>query len=99
MLSSGFYDAYYKKASAVRELIRDDFRKAFEAVDVIVTPTAPHVAWKIGQKITDPMELYLEDIFTIPASLAGLPGLSIPIGYAPPADDPSVILPVGLQIL
>lgn len=66
---------------------------------MLLTPTAPHVAWKIGQKVADPMELYLEDIFTIPASLAGLPGLSIPVGYATPSDDSSVFLPVGLQIL
>ncbi len=70
VLSSGFYDAYYKKATLVRELIRDDFAKAFEEVDVIVTPTSPSVAWKIGEKIDDPMKMYLSDIFTIPASLA-----------------------------
>ncbi len=73
VLSSGFYDAYYKRASDVRELIRDDFRQAFEQVDVIVTPTAPTVAWKIGEKDGDPLKLYLEDVFTVPASLAGLP--------------------------
>lgn len=99
VLSSGFYDAYYKKASAVRELIRDDFKKAFEQVDVIVTPTAPTVAWKIGAKGDDPLALYLEDVFTIPASLAGIPGLVVPVGYASPKDDVSVDLPVGLQIL
>lgn len=99
VLSSGFYDAYYKKASAVRELIRDDFREAFEQVDVIVTPTAPTVAWKIGAKGDDPLALYLEDVFTIPASLAGLPGLVVPVGYASPKDDATVDLPVGLQIL
>lgn len=99
VLSSGFYDAYYKKATAVRELIRDDFRKAFDLVDVIVTPTAPTVAWKIGSKGDDPLKLYLEDVFTVPASLAGIPGLTIPVGYASPGDDASVDLPVGLQIL
>lgn len=99
VLSSGFYDAYYKKASAVRELIRDDFKKAFEQVDVIVTPTAPTVAWKIGAKGDDPLALYLEDVFTIPASLAGIPGLVVPVGYANPKDDATVDLPVGLQIL
>lgn len=99
VLSSGFYDAYYKKASAVRELIRDDFKKAFEQVDVILTPTAPTVAWKIGQKWDDPLALYLEDVFTVPASLAGIPGLTIPAWYASPADDPSIELPVWLQIL
>lgn len=99
MLSSGFYDAYYKRASDVRELIREDFRNAFQKVDVIVCPTAPSVAWKIGEKSGDPMKLYLEDVFTIPASLAGLPGLTVPAGYAPAPDEPSLELPVGLQIL
>ena len=99
VLSSGFYDAYYKKASDIRELIRDDFREAFEKVDVIVTPTAPTVAWKIGAKVADPLQMYLSDIFTIPASLAGIPGLTIPVGYASPVDEPDKELPVGLQIL
>lgn len=99
VLSSWFYDAYFLKATAVRELIRQDFAKAFELVDVIVTPTAPTVAWKIGAKGTDPLALYLEDIFTIPASLAGIPGLTIPVGFASPTDDSSIDLPVGLQIL
>jgi len=99
VLSSGFYDAYYQKASRVRELIRDDFRRAYEQVDVIVTPTAPTVAWKIGEKWDDPLALYLEDVFTVPASLAGLPGLVVPVGYASPKDDASIDLPVGLQIL
>jgi aspartyl-tRNA(Asn)/glutamyl-tRNA(Gln) amidotransferase subunit A len=99
VLSSGFYDAYYKKASDVRELIRDDFKKAFDTVDVIVTPTAPTVAWKIGSKGDDPLSLYLEDVFTVPASLAGIPWLVIPVGYASPKDDASLELPVGLQIL
>ena len=99
VLSSGFYDAYYKRASDVRELIRDDFRQAFEHVDVIVKPTAPTVAWKIGEKDGDPLKLYLEDVFTVPASLAGLPGLTVPVGFASPEDDTSVELPVGIQIL
>ncbi len=99
VLSSGFYDAYYGKATTVRELIRDDFKKAFEQVDVIVTPTAPTVAWKIGEKIADPVAEYMEDVFTVPASLAGLPGLVIPVGFASPADDTSKKLPVGIQIL
>lgn len=101
MLSSGFYDAYYKKASLVRELIKNDFESAFREVDVIFTPTAPTVAWKIGEKTDDPLKMYLSDIFTVNASLAGLPGLSLPIGYAKPSDDPKngPDLPVGLQIL
>ncbi len=82
------------KASRVRELIREDFQKAYELVDVIVTPTAPTVAWKIGEKGDDPMALYLEDVFTIPASLAGIPGLVVPVGFAPPKDDPTIELPV-----
>ena len=99
VLSSGFYDAYYGKASNVRELIRQDFSEAFAQVDVIVTPTAPTVAWKIGEKLDDPLALYLEDVFTVPASLAGIPGLVVPVGFASPKDDPSIELPVGLQIL
>ncbi len=99
VLSSGFYDAYFRKATAVRELIRQDFASAFTQVDVIVTPTAPTVAWRIGEKWADPLALYLEDIFTIPASLAGIPGLTVPVGYTSPADDTTVDLPVGLQIL
>lgn len=99
VLSSGFYDAYYRKASLVRELIRDDFTQAFKEVDVIVTPVAPSVAWKIGEKSNDPLKMYLEDIFTVPGSLAGLPGISIPVGYSLPEDGGTVELPVGLQIL
>lgn len=99
VLSSGFYDAYYRKASLVRELIRDDFRKAFESVDIIVTPTAPSVAWKVGEKSDDPLKMYLSDIFTVNGSLAGLPGLSLPVGYALPEDGGTTELPVGLQIL
>ncbi len=99
VLSSGFYDAYYKKASAVRELIREDFREAFETVDVILTPTVPNVAWKIGEKSDDPMALYIEDALTVPASLAGIPGLVIPVGFSAPSDDESQELPVGAQIL
>lgn len=101
VLSSGFYDAYYKKASLVRELIRKDFKDAFQKVDAIVTPTSPCVAWKIGERVEDPLKMYLSDIFTIGASLAGLPGMSIPVGFASPEDGSgdTVELPVGLQIL
>lgn len=99
VLSSGFYDAYYKRASNIRELIRIDFQAAFETVDVLVTPTAPTVAWKMGSKGDDPLALYLEDVFTIPASLAGIPGLVVPVGFAAPKDDSTLELPVGLQIL
>jgi len=99
MLSSESYDIYYRRASMVRELIREDFKKAFEKVDVIVTPTAPTVAWKIGERVSDPLKMYLSDIFTAPSSLAGLPGLTVPCGYTIPEDGSTESLPVGLQIL
>jgi aspartyl-tRNA(Asn)/glutamyl-tRNA(Gln) amidotransferase subunit A len=92
-LSSGYYDAYYLKALKVRTKIRDDFSKAFGAVDCIVTPTTPTAAFKIGEKTADPLSMYLSDIFTIPANLAGIPGISIPCGFTKAG------LPVGLQIL
>ena len=91
-LSSGYYDAYFTKAAKVRNLIIQDFKRAFERVDVIVGPVSPTVAWNIGEKINDPLKMYLSDAYTIPASLAGLPGLSVPCGF-------SEGLPVGLQIL
>jgi len=89
-LSSGYYDAYYKKAQQVRTLIRQDFLDAFERVDVIATPTSPVPAFRIGEKTDDPLTMYLSDIFTIALNLAGLPGLSQPCGFAGG-------LPVGLQ--
>lgn len=91
-LSSGYYDAYFTKAAKVRTLIKQDFEKAFEKVDVIVGPVSPTVAWNLGEKISDPLAMYLSDAYTIPASLAGIPGLSVPCGF-------SGGLPVGLQIL
>ncbi len=91
-LSSGYYDAYYLKAEQVRTLIKQDFDQAFERFDVLVAPTSPTVAFKIGEKITDPYAMYLNDVFTIPANLAGTPGISIPGGF-------SEGLPVGLQLL
>lgn len=91
-LSAGYYDAYYKKALAVRTLIRQDFDEAFKQVDVIVTPTSPGVAWPIGEKFNDPLAMYLADIFTVSLNLAGLPGMSIPCGFAHD-------LPVGLQLV
>jgi len=99
VLSAGFYDAYYKKAALVRRLISQDFDNAFEDVDVIITPTSPQVAWKIGEKVNDPLKMYLADIFTVNGSLAGLPGLSIPCGFAKPGDEEDIELPVGMQIL
>jgi aspartyl-tRNA(Asn)/glutamyl-tRNA(Gln) amidotransferase subunit A len=91
-LSSGYYDAYYLKAEKTRTLIKRDFERAFERFDVLVGPTSPTVAFKIGAKISDPVAMYLNDVFTIPANLAGIPGISIPGGF-------SEGLPVGVQIL
>jgi len=93
VLSHGYYDAYYLKAQKIRRLIADDFATAFKQCDVIVGPTAPTVAFKIGAKAADPVQMYLNDIYTIPANLAGLPAMSIPCGFG--KDD----LPVGLHIV
>lgn len=98
-LSSGYYDAYYRKASAVRTLIRKDFEEAFKEVDLIVTPTCPKVAFKLGEQANDPLQMYLEDIFVAPASLAGVPAMSIPCGLASPKEDDTIKLPVGLQLI
>jgi aspartyl-tRNA(Asn)/glutamyl-tRNA(Gln) amidotransferase subunit A len=98
-LRSGYYDAYYLRAQKVRTLIRRDFQQAFEKCDVIATPTSPSVAFKLGEKSTDPLAMYLSDIYTIPCNLAGLPGMSIPCGFAAPDDDAALQLPVGLQLL
>ena len=92
VLSAGYYDAYYLKAQQVRHLIADDFKKAFADVDVIAGPTSPTPAFKLGDKIDDPITMYLNDIYTIGANLAGLPGISIPCGFV---DD----LPVGLHLV
>jgi aspartyl-tRNA(Asn)/glutamyl-tRNA(Gln) amidotransferase subunit A len=92
-LSAGYYDAYYLKAQKVRTLITQDFDKAFEDVDIIVSPTAPSTAFRIGEKIDDPLQMYLSDVFTLPASLAGIVGASIPCGFDQAG------LPVGLQIM
>ena len=93
-LSAGYYDAYYGQAQKIRTLIAQDFAKAFSQVDVLVSPTAPTTAFKIGEKLDDPLAMYLNDIATIPVNLAGLPGMSLPIGLAPEDN-----LPVGLQIM
>jgi aspartyl-tRNA(Asn)/glutamyl-tRNA(Gln) amidotransferase subunit A len=92
-LSAGYYDAYYLKAQKVRTLIRRDFEKAFETCDAIVTPVAPTTAFKIGEKMDDPLTMYLSDIFTISVNLAGLPGMSIPCGYDGNG------LPIGMQLI
>ena len=94
VLSSGYYDAYYLRAQKVRTLIRNDFLKAFEKVDAIVTPTSPTAAFKIGEKSDDPLQMYLSDIFTISCNLAGICGISIPCGFT---KNPK--LPIGLQLL
>jgi aspartyl-tRNA(Asn)/glutamyl-tRNA(Gln) amidotransferase subunit A len=91
-LSAGYYDAYYLKAQQIRRLISDDFKAAFEKVDVIMGPTSPSVAFNIGEKSDDPVTMYLSDIYTIAVNLAGLPGMSVPAGF-------SDNLPVGLQII
>ncbi len=98
-LRSGYYDAYYLKAQKVRTLIRRDFVAAFGLCDLIATPTSPSVAFKIGQKAADPLQMYLNDVFTIPCNLAGIPGMSIPCGFAAPPDNANLQLPVGLQLL
>ncbi|MDD5687045.1 MAG: Asp-tRNA(Asn)/Glu-tRNA(Gln) amidotransferase subunit GatA [Elusimicrobia bacterium] len=92
-LSSGYYDAYYLKAQKVRTLIKNDFDEVFKDVDVILTPTSPSVAFKIGEKVADPLQMYLSDIFTISCNLAGICGISIPCGFS------SNNMPIGLQLL
>ncbi|MEY4363743.1 MAG: Glutamyl-tRNA(Gln) amidotransferase subunit [Pseudomonadota bacterium] len=93
VLSHGYYDAYYLQAQKIRRLIADDFQKAFAQCDVIAGPVAPSVAWKIGEKADDPVANYLADIYTLPASLAGLPGMSVPVGFG------AGQMPVGLQLI
>jgi aspartyl-tRNA(Asn)/glutamyl-tRNA(Gln) amidotransferase subunit A len=93
VLSAGYYDAYYLKAQKVRALIAADFAQAFEKLDAIIGPVSPFPAFKLGEKVQDPLEMYLSDIYTITASLAGIPGISVPCGKSPEG------LPVGMQIL
>ena len=93
VLSHGYYDAYYLQAQKIRRMIADDFQNAFKECDVIAGPVAPTVAWKIGEKSDDPVANYLTDIFTLPGSLAGLPGLSLPVGFG------AANMPVGMQLL
>ena len=93
VLSSGYYDAYYLKAQKVRKLIKNDFDEAYKKVDAILTPSTPSSAFKIGEKTNDPVSMYLNDIFTVPVNLAGLPGISIPAGHDAKG------YPLGLQII
>jgi aspartyl-tRNA(Asn)/glutamyl-tRNA(Gln) amidotransferase subunit A len=92
-LSAGYYDAYYIRAQKVRTLIKQEFERAFEQVDLIVAPVSPTTAFKLGDKTEDPLQMYLADVFTLPASLAGVPGISIPCGFD------SNNLPIGLQLI
>ncbi|PYK70044.1 MAG: Asp-tRNA(Asn)/Glu-tRNA(Gln) amidotransferase GatCAB subunit A, partial [Verrucomicrobia bacterium] len=96
VLSSGYYDAYYLRAQKVRELIRRDFASVFEKVDALISPTSPIAAFKLGERVADPLQMYLADIFTIAANLAGICGISIPCGFAELDGDR---LPIGLQLL
>ena len=92
-LSAGYYDAYYLKALKVRTLIQKDFTDAFKNVDVILAPTAPTAAFKIGEMISDPLKMYLQDVCTVPLNLAGLPGISVPCGFT------KNNLPIGFQLI
>src|SRR5690606_13750589 len=92
-LSAGYYDAYYAKAQQMRTLIRQDFDKAFEQVDIIAAPVAPTTAFAFGENANDPIKMYLKDVFTLPPSLAGIPGISVPCGFD------GQQLPIGLQLL
>jgi len=92
-LSAGYYDAYYGKAQKVRTLLRRDFAEAFGTVDLVLTPTSPTPAFRLGEKVDDPLTMYLSDVFTIPCNLAGIPGISVPCGRSPEG------LPIGVQIL
>lgn len=93
VLSAGYYDAYYRKAQQVRALVREDFRQAFAACDAIITPTSPTPAFLFGEKVNNPLEMYLSDVYTVTANLAGIPGLSVPCGLS------SNGLPIGMQLL
>jgi aspartyl-tRNA(Asn)/glutamyl-tRNA(Gln) amidotransferase subunit A len=95
-LSAGYYDAYYLKAQQVRTIIRREFDEAFQRYDAILTPVTPTPAFKLGEKVDDPVSMYLNDIFTLPVNIAGLPGASVPSGFVE-ADGRQ--LPVGLQVI
>ena len=93
VLSSGYYDAYYKKAQKVRTIIKQEFDKAFQKYDVLITPTAPTTAFDIGSKINNPLEMYLSDLLTVSINIAGVPAISVPCG------EDSEGLPIGMQVI
>jgi len=93
VLSAGYYEAYYRKAQKVRRLIQNDFLQAFQKVDLIISPTTPTTAFKLGEKVDDPLSMYLSDIFTTSANLAGIPAMNVPIGFD------SKNLPIGMQLM
>ena len=96
VLSAGYYDAFYLKAQQVRTLLRRDYDAAFERVDVVAMPTTPAPPFRLGEKIDDPLQMYLGDVFTVSANLAGLPGISLPCGLA---SSPGGDLPIGFQLI
>ena len=96
ILSSGYYDAYYNQANKVRDLITDDFKKVFKKVDFVVTPTTPTPAFLLGEKMSDPLSMYLADIFTVPVNITGIPAISVPSGTVLEGDKK---LPLGFQIM
>jgi aspartyl-tRNA(Asn)/glutamyl-tRNA(Gln) amidotransferase subunit A len=98
VLSHGYYDAYYLQAQKIRRIIAQDFQEAFNHCDVIMGPVAPSVAWNLGEKADDPVQMYLADIYTLSISLAGLPGMSVPCGFGA-AGSEHATRPVGLQII
>ena len=99
VLSAGYYDAYYLKAQQVRTLLLQDYQRAFERVDVVATPTTPTPAFKLGEKTSDPVQMYLNDIFTVSANLTGLPSISVPCGFPARRSGRGVeSLPIGFQL-
>ncbi|MFA5387775.1 MAG: amidase family protein, partial [Candidatus Paceibacterota bacterium] len=99
VLSSGYYDAYYKQAQKVRSLVRGDFEKALSRADILLTPVSPTLPFKIGEKMDDPLEMYLSDIYTISINLAGVGALSLPAGWVESPDDKAKKLPIGMQLI
>ena len=98
-LSSGYYDAYYKKAMQVRTLIKQDFDEAYKKVDLLVSPVSPTPPWKFGEKVNDPLAMYLSDALTVTINLAGVPGLAVPAGFTRSAGSGQGKLPIGIQFL